>query len=267
MGRKKKEKVCRRVQVRLSESEAEIFDSYNSDQISSVLGIALKSISPESKLGEVITSVLRPREPITETIARISWRDSYVRVFFPEKLEVFRQAVKNQCGYVWDSGMWSRKATEKTASDRMAEVAFRLLDAGFIVQVEYSEVAKKIAAGSFVAEALHLVKVVGSGVYKEWFTFSFPRGEEWYDEIMSLTAARYDSGMIVVPPEHYAELEDFAEQNEFKFSESAFKNIQKWKQIRDVQQLIDIKSVQSGKKKKKTLPINQQDVPESLIDD
>jgi hypothetical protein len=268
MGRKPSLLVCRRVQVRLNSSDAEIFDRYNAAQLSEIMSVALRTVTPGSKLGVSVNSILRPKDVWTETIARIGCSGNNIEIFFPEKLDEFKSVVKNKCGFVWDVWRWVRNTPEKHVCDHMAEVAYRLLEAGFVVQIQHSEVVKKVVSVSYIPEPLHLVKAFTRGQYEGWFTFDYPKGEDWYTEIMKLTAARYDSGVIAVPPEHYAEVEDFAEVNGFQFSVAALKVAEEWRQIRDVQQLIELKPrSKTGKNKRRSLPESSAEIPEGLLDD
>lgn len=268
MGRSRKTLKVKRVQLRLSDRDLEILERYSVDQINDLMHTALNTITPGSGLGMPVTSILRPKSVCTETIARIGYANGLIGVFFPEKMEEFRQIIKIRCGYSWEGWRWERKVGEKNAGDRMAEVAYRLLEAGFIVQVEWSEVAAKIANNSYIPEALHLVKVFASGAYKDWFTFSYPRDEDqWYQKIMRLTAAKYEDGHLRIPPEHFAEVEDFAEHNGFHFTESARSVLEKWRQIRDVQQLIELKPRSKSGKTKKATMAQLDGIPEGLLDD
>jgi len=155
-----------------------------------------------------------------------------VELNFPEKRDDFRELVKRFL-YAW-KGSWDREfGADVDIVDRAAEIGNELLCEGFCIQVAHVQVQSRILAQSFVAEPFKRILCSGSQHYKEWFVFDYPKGEDWYDEIMKLTAARYSNGSIYVPPEQFEEVEDFAEMHGFELSDRAKESVKQARQMRD----------------------------------
>jgi hypothetical protein len=93
MPRPKKHEAARRVQIRLSSYHAEIFDSYSVDQINQLIAKALDAITPDYDPGVVAPLVFKPKNLLTNTIARVSVENLKIWVLFPEKIEQFRLLV------------------------------------------------------------------------------------------------------------------------------------------------------------------------------
>jgi hypothetical protein len=146
--------------------------------------------------------------------------DRLVSLIYPEKREDFRLLVKG-FRYQWTT-CWQRKFTGKAdITDRAAEISNEILLLGIPVQIDSEQIRNRLLSSSFVPE--HFKRVMGyiADPYNGWFTFEYPKGEDWYSEIMKITAAKYTDGLIVVPPEQFAEVEDFAEINDFELTEKA----------------------------------------------
>lgn len=219
-GRKRRAGVSRRVVLRISEANLELFDRYTDEERSNIFDRALTTIFPKVPTEKIQPVLIRPRQTLTETICRVLIVDRYVRLFFPEKRDDFRELVK-RLRYGWD-GCWERKFSESVdIIDRAAEIANELLLGGFCIQIEHEPVKDRVIARSFVPEAFKSIKRAMSGLYKDSFVINWPKAEDCYGEAMKLTAARYADGSVYVPSEHFAEVEDFSEINEFVLSEAA----------------------------------------------
>ncbi len=265
MPRPKKNETARRVQLRLSAYHAEIFDSYSVDQINQLVAKALDTITPDYDPGIVAPSVFKPKNILTITIARVSIENLRIRVLFPEKVEQFRLLARAM-RYEWQAPYWERQFKEEALiCDRAAELCYRTLELGIPVQVNYTGVRDKIVSGQFQLEPVRQIKVIVSGAYQGWFSFYWPRGEDWYTKVMSLTAAKYVDGRVSVPPEHYSEIEDFAETEGFELSEPARAALSDAKKLKEIELLIDVRPI-SKRRKQKTRSASAV-VPDHLKDD
>ncbi|MBW4514501.1 MAG: hypothetical protein KME11_04690 [Timaviella obliquedivisa GSE-PSE-MK23-08B] len=268
MGRKPKTSEKRRVQLRLSPRSAAIFDAYSSDELSQIMAIALDTIKPGSKITTVPSVILRPVQVVTESIARIKIDKDLVLIFLPEKIEEFRSLAK-KLHYQWIDFAWRRTVEEDVAVERAAEIGYRIMELGIPVQVDCEEVCRKIISGKFQIEPQRVIKVCTSGVYKGWLSFSYPKGEDFYDRIMRITAAKYANGSIRVPIENFAEVEDFAEIEGFVFSEAAQEAVNKARHLIDSAQILEIAPLKERTQKKRN---SKKDagvtaVPDHLKDD
>jgi hypothetical protein len=265
MPRPKKHETARRVQIRLSDYHAEIFDSYSVDQINQLVAKALDTITPDYDPGIVAPSVFKPKNILTITIARVSVENLKIRVLFPEKIEQFRLLAR-ELKYFWESPYWVRQFKEEALiCDRAAELCCRTLELGIPIQINYTGVRDKIVSGKFQLEPVRQIKVIVSGAYQGWFCFSWPRGEDWYSKAMSLTAAKYIDGRVSVPPEHFSEIEDFAETEEFELSEAARAALSDAKKLSEIELLIDVRPI-SKRRQAKTRSATAA-VPDHLKDD
>ncbi|MGH0051940.1 MAG: hypothetical protein ACQ5SW_00935 [Sphaerochaetaceae bacterium] len=174
--------------------------------------------------------------------------------------------MKLRHGFVWNAPFWEKEFSEADLCDRSAEVAHALLDAGFIVQSEYSGITQLAVDGSFTPESLRMIKARTNGVYKGWLAVDWPRAEDYYDEAMALTGAKWDkpSRAVLVPPEMYEEVEDFAETFDFSYSDAARQSISSMK---SVIAMGFVPSKAPSRKQRKTEPVPTNDIPESLLDD
>ena len=105
-----------------------------------------------------------------------------------------------------------------------------------------------------------------SDPYNGWFTFEYPKGEDWYSEIMKLTAAKYTDGLIVVPPEQFAEVEDFAEINDFELTERAVEIAAKAREVAESAIIFEPRR-KTKKTKKKESNADSNPIPAHLRDD
>jgi hypothetical protein len=144
-----------------------------------------------------------------------------VKLFLPEKRDDFRGVVKRFL-YAWDGSCWQRQFLESIdIVDRAAEIGCEILLSGFCVQVQSDSVKQRIIDASFRPEAFRTIKRSLSGLFKDCFVVSWPKGDDFYEKAMRITAARYSDGSIYVPPEHYLDVADFAEIEGFEFSQAA----------------------------------------------
>lgn len=267
MGRKAKQGEVLRVQLRLSKETKTLCDRMTSDEIAEILEIAFKSgIRPGKSLGASVQAVMRPEKIKTRTIARISADENgTIQIQFSEKRDDFRDVVM-QYGYRWNEWCWERKVSAKVACDRVSEIAHNLLLSGFVVQVDHSEVRDRAISGQYEPESFRMVKLTVKGIYAGWFSFEYPRADDFYGELMNLTGAKYADKQVKVPPEHFAEVEDFAEQNGFQFSPKAREALENARTLWESALLVLPKK---KRKQKANNPLDNTEVeiPDALKDD
>jgi hypothetical protein len=226
---------------------------------------ALNTITPDFASSVVAPSTIKPKNLTTITIARVSIQGAIIRVLFPEKLEEFRSVVKS-LRYEWVNPYWARQfKQENVVCDRAAELCYRILELGIPIQIDYTGVRDKVISGKFQVESMHLIKAVTAGVYKGWFSFDWPKGEDYYTKAMSITAAKYSDGRVIAPPERFLEIEDFAETEGFSFSEAARMALEESKKLQEIELLIDVRPI--NKRHKKRAKNATAAVPNHLKDD
>lgn len=171
--------------------------------------------------------LVKPDNPVTSSIARISFSESgHLRVYFPEWLDSFREAAKG-FSMRWKSPYWMRVNVlpKEKRLNLAAELASHLLSAGFYVKAT-SNIMDAAINGTFVPELRRYVTTVTAPEkpYDGWLALWWRRGEEsdaLYQAAKKLPGARWKRPFVVVPPENYESVFDFAERNEFAIKESA----------------------------------------------
>jgi hypothetical protein len=209
--------------------------------------------------------LIRPQKTVTETICRVDISNQWVRLLLPEKRDDFRDLVK-KFRYQWE-GSWCRQFSQSVdICDRAAEICNELLIAGFCIQVANDKVKDRIIAQSFTPEQFKLISKCVSGAYSGQFSFAYPKSESdrWYKEINKLNGCRYADGVLYVPSEQFEEVEDFAECNDFGFSEGALSLISKAKALKE--SAIIFTPTRKQRKKKNELT-RTDSIPAHLRDD
>ena len=167
--------------------------------------------------------VLRPIAPTTESIAQVEYRGDLVHVSLLERDDRFKRLLKNRgFAWDWDTRRWERTVGESAGpgADRAAETAHVLLAAGYCVEVEEA-VARMILDVSYEPEKRRLIARRKSGEFAGWFVVQWPRGEDYWRWARRLPGSRYDRPCLVVPPEQFEAVQDFAEHHGFWISPAA----------------------------------------------
>ncbi len=165
--------------------------------------------------------IIRPEKFVSRTIARISITQTAVSVNFPEKRDDFREVVKG-LGYAWDESAWVKLVKNWTgAANRAAELGHQLLLVGFWIAPPTVEVQNLIINESYQAEQKRVISVQQGGEYDGWFRIWWTRSEDCYKAASRITASHYYKPVVVVPPEHYDEVEDFAGRHYFHLTQTA----------------------------------------------
>jgi hypothetical protein len=167
-------------------------------------------------------ATVRPEQPKTATVAEISIAGAVVRVLFPEKRDDFREIAKG-LGYAWDAPHWQRTIGRfaGTVTDRAAELGHTLLSAGFAVCILDDALRAAAVAGTYTPECTRWVQRCAAGEHKGWFVILWARSEDFYAAARKITASHYDAPHVVVPPEQYEQVLDFAARYGFQLSDAA----------------------------------------------
>lgn len=187
------------------------------------------TVKPKPDLPEII---IKPENCVSRSIARIGIGPTWITVLFPEKREDFRELVKFTLGYDWDSEVWRKTVSDwSKAINAAAELGHQLLAAGFWVAPPTPEIKTMIIEESFEAEHRRKVMLRTKGNYEGWFVIWWARSEDYYDAAKRITASRYDKPNVVVPPECYDEVEDFASCHDFYITSTAQQAIERARDI------------------------------------
>lgn len=165
-------------------------------------------------------TILRPPEPVSKTLVWLTVHNSSIRLMYPEIRENFGILVK-RLGYTWQEPYWERTVPPQVIVHRVAEAAHVLVANGYCVVPPSAAIAKRVISGDYEQETTRSIRVMTKGDYLGWFVIVWPRHENFYDAARRITASRYHRPHVVVPPEHYAEVLDFADRYGFTLSERA----------------------------------------------
>jgi hypothetical protein len=186
-----------------------------------------------------------PKPPVTNTIAVLTYTADLVQARLPEKHEDFREVVKAR-GYHWNgwNRVWEKHINGQTGPSlhRAAEVGRALLEAGFIVDFPDQAVLDLAVSGEWEPECRRWVLAVVKGEYAGWFALKWARDEDYYTRARRLPGSRYSSPNVVVPPDAFAEVLDFAEVHGFRVGKAAMEIAEQARARVDQALLVELKT-------------------------
>lgn len=218
-----------------------------------------------------MTTLVRPANPKTETIAHVHIYDGVLAVVFAEKRDDFRQAIKG-LGYRWEwrYHQWQRTPHKLAGelADRLAETGRVLLAAGFVVEFPDETIAQAAVEGSYTPEVTRWI-LAYQGEFRIWWLYS--RDQDWYPLAHRLAGAHWnkDAHMLLVPAEHYAEVMDFAQIHGFGISEEAQQLADEAARVKADAWTVDITDVPAWdpNANRPTLEAQEEGVDDSLRDE
>lgn len=197
-----------------------------------------------------LDNVLFPESPVSKIPVLIEADSSRVAASF-EYNQDFIEIVK-PLGYEWKgrSTGWVKKITSMTGSseDRAAELANKLLASGFPVEIEDSEIRRKAVEGDFAPEHTRWILKIVEGKYEGWFSLRWlGRNEELYRMARRLPGSRWSGNSVIVRPECYVELEDFAQIFGFRFAPEAQKMLDDIREKMETIQRVKVVKIEKPK--------------------
>jgi hypothetical protein len=216
--------------------------------------------------------LVRPSEPRTESIARISMTETAVRIFFPEKGAGFNELVK-RWGYFWRAPYFSRDIPQAEQADRAAELAYTLLAAGFCVKGP-SAVMETAVSQAFATEPVRIIRRQEDGEYAGWFRIWWhkERGGSLNNVKKGLRGARWHNGRLMVPPEQVEAVMDFAERYECVVTEAAYALADEARAERDAAIVVtlsplDAPTLPQANGRPPVLTVDEFEIDDSLMDE
>lgn len=149
------------------------------------------------------------------------------------KDEEFRRIAKS-AGYTWDGDRraWValKSATSEPMADRAADLASRLLLAGFSVCCDDAAVRDMAVSGNFQRHTGRWVSLAASGDFKGWLAITVPRDQDvdLYGAARKIRGSKYSTGRVMVPVASHALVEDFASVYDYKLTNGAKDAIEKY---------------------------------------
>lgn len=169
---------------------------------------------------------VRPKEIKYNGIVEITNNENKIRLHYM-KNDDFIKIVKEH-GYSWD-GVWERSISATTGSfaDRAAEIGHALLQNGFCICIHDEEARQKAISGNYEEEHTRWIySSVGTKDLSIWWQ---GMDKELYARARKLPGSRYNSPYVEVDVCNYEEIEEFAEENGFRFTEAAREKIESYK--------------------------------------
>jgi len=166
-----------------------------------------------------------PERPVSKLIAALSYGKVTVSVRREYDRDKFNETIK-KFGYHfdYDARAWERDiqpAFHGTPLDRAAEIGRELLAAGFPVDFPDPECQRLAIDGNYIPEQTRWVMAATAGKFTGWFVLSWSRREDYYQKARQLHGSRYNPPSVVIPPESFEEVQDFADLHDFHLSPGA----------------------------------------------
>lgn len=166
--------------------------------------------------------LLRPETPVSYQTVTIQTTDRCIMVAIRDREDRFRSVLRT-LGYAWDrpSRQWFKQTNQFTGTldDRLVELVTTLLRSGYIVALPRPDLIERVSAADYLPEHRRWIK---KQLATGWFLIVWPRAEDYYTRAMRISGSRYDGGgVVIVPPESYNEILDFAEMYDFRISTGA----------------------------------------------
>lgn len=192
--------------------------------------------------------ILKPESKVvSKCIGRIWVEGNIVSALYPEKDEAWRSTCK-RLNYGWIANRWQRTFPDKAdKTHRAAELAHRLLVAGFIVEVD-DAIAALVIDASYNTENFRVIKKFVAGDYKDWFCIQWGRHEDLYGLATRIPTAHWAGIGVAVSREYFEEVMDFADAHKFFVGDAARQLADIAKRERDSMIVIDVPPLQLERK-------------------
>lgn len=196
--------------------------------------------------------LVRPKHPITELVATVRCNNGIIDAVLPDRQDKFIDTVK-PLGYRWDGSYWQRRIGSLAGSsiDRAAELGRHLLAAGYVVSFSNETIRDLAVSGEYEPECKRWILAVGKGKFKGWMALQWGREDDFYQHVRRLmTGNRYCRLIhrVVIPPEQFQEVLDFAEIHDFRLSNKASAIVKDARLARESSLVVDVKIEEEEKK-------------------
>lgn len=181
-----------------------------------------QSVTERMEAEVMAEATVYPESAVTDAISVITLDAGLISAVMPAKREDFRDVVKG-LGYRWSGQAWQRRIGRLAGDpvDRAAELGHALLAAGFPVRILDNTIRQRAISGDFTAEHTRWITERTKGRYGGWYAVLWQRPDDLYAAAKAITGSRYDGSHVVVPPEQFDEVQDFAAMYDFRIDDRA----------------------------------------------
>lgn len=206
-----------------------------------------------------------PENKKTEIIAEIRMNGDVLEVSSAKDENIIE--VNRKSGLKWDGKNWSRKLVpiNGKSEDRMAEVGNNLLAAGVPVRIYNPEIRQKAISGEFEPECKTWIYARTKGDYVGYFGIHWSGSENYYEAAKRIHGAKWDKPYMVVPPENFEEVVDFAEKYGFKFTKTGKELIEKSRQEKENALIVKVEKKQKTKEILPETKPSKLEIPQEVV--
>lgn len=195
------------IAVAQGQSEGEVMEAQRRAEADKAAALALQKQAREE-------ATIRPQNEVSPLSVEVRLEDGAVSVRTPYGLDGATALLKN-LGYKWESPVWRKATTRFGDRDaRAAQVVHDLLGAGFVIICQSAAIRERAIKADYVPEVTRYVTTLKEGgEHGGWFAIGWSKEDDLYAEAKSIKGARYSKPFIVVRPEMWEQVDDFAELN------------------------------------------------------
>ena len=167
-------------------------------------------------------SIITPQDTFSSSLIEIMSDKNSIIVKNSCYNDDFSEIMKDE-GFSWEYGVWSKYiyCPLESTPDRMAEIGHELLRNGFIIKVEDISVRGLAISGEYEPEIKRWIDRYYDGK-RAWFEINWiGRDESIYTEARRIKGAKWSKPSVIVPPEEYSEILDFAKIHGFMMTPGA----------------------------------------------
>ncbi len=211
---------------------------------------------------KIETVVMRPPSPKSAMVVKVLGANGELKVYSdydPAIVEICKSF-----NFRWQPPFWARCITKYDGGDlieRMVEIAYALLSAGFIVETR-AALQSRIENADYEDERTRWIMIRTKDPYQGRFAIYWKRGEDFYGLAKKLPGAQYSKPSVVVKCEYFEEVIDFAEMYDFHFSDGALEAIDAAKRKKAEAIRVELKP-----RPPKHAPVVEDKTDEARIDD
>jgi virulence-associated protein VapD len=231
-----------------------------------------KSIEEDMQKEAELEATVRTEIATSETVAIISVEKlTKITVTFDEKRDDFRKIIKGH-GFSWGDGHWYRNinAINGSVADRVAEVGNALLVENFIIRIFDEELRTKAVEGIYEPEHTRWIQKRTSGKYKGCFALVWKRyHEDFYEVAQKIPTSKWSNPSVVVRPEQFEAVLDFANEYDFRLSQGALELVEESGRAKEAQLVPMVKKgadAKSANVKQRDFNIHSVDIDDELVD-